>query len=209
MSTPAKLLPPPPPPVAAKPKNPGHATRFDGSMKPKTLVRDYRELLDSYDSYEAEAVAEGTPVNLYAFVAYAQRQFGIDNRWWGRHSRRDKCATKDPELLAAVSCIEARIAGHLATGGLQGKVHGGMASQMLKTMDDRDTLTAEKEAAEKLAELGQVPQHQVANIIHPECSYEQLAAIQAQGFEPLLWTQAQLEAGVPDLLPVGFVDDAG
>jgi hypothetical protein len=167
-------------------------------------LTDPYELIDCYEAYESEAKAAGDPINLYSFVAYAQRPLGIDNRWWARNSRGDANACKVHGLREAIAAIESCVAGHLASGGLKASVHAGMAAQMLKTMEDREQLSAEKEARAKLQQEQaepETPPEQIANFVHPDMTPECYDKCIAAGVQPPLYSQQQLEAGFPLFLP--------
>ena len=198
------IQPPPPPP------KPGELMPVRKQQQPMVpfapqnslaaCISDPADLIACFDDYELDCEIEEKPLSLNGFLAHAQRPLGITRRWWGRHSRGDKDASKLPGLKEAVEAIETRIAGRLDEDGLAGKVHPGMAAQTLKMMDDRDALAAEKEAA---AQTGaqETQKEQMANILHPDCTHDQLVAIEAAGLKPLLYTQQQLEAGLPWIMP--------
>lgn len=164
------------------------------------LVTNPIELVECYQEYEEQAIASDEPISLYGFVAFAQRRFGITNRWWARHSRGDKDASKILGLRHAVEAIEARVAGRLATGGLKATVHAGMAAQMLKTLEERDQKAAERELQQAEVVL-EVSQEQIANIVHPSMTPEQYDACVDAGVTVPLYSQHQLEAGMPLFMP--------
>lgn len=180
-----------------------HSIAFAQGHTHRALVSDPYELIDCYEKYELEAKEANAPVSLYGFVAYAQRPLGIDNRWWSRHSRGDKDASKVPGLREAITAIESCVAGHLANGGLTNTVHAGMAAQMLKTIEDRDQLAAEKEARAKQQEQAEpeISPEQIANLLHPDMTPESYDRCIAAGVQPPLYSQQQLEAGFPLYLP--------
>lgn len=204
-------LPPPPPPTVRKP--PGVPTNSQKGFKlghsVTALITDPQDLIDCYEAYEADANEKKDPISLYVFIGFAQRRLGITNRWWGKQSRGDLHACKIPGLREAITAIESRVVGDLSLAGLRGSVHPGMAAQELKIIADRDVLAAEREWRQATEELkdAAVPPEQRADIVHPDCTHQQLAAIQAAGLKPILYTQQQLEAGMPHILPPGFSDD--
>lgn len=197
--------PPPPKPgwekdVVVEHVPPGIATRFQKGQATTLLVQDPSEITDAFLIYFEEQTSLSEPVDLYTWFAYATRHLGIGRRWWGRVMRGDRDAPKLPNLRQACEQVEDVIAGHLSAEALKNKLHPGLVAAQIKTMEDRDKLAAEKEAAAR-ADEQEVPKHQVANLIHPDCTNEQLAAMERAGVQPMLYTQQQLEAGLPWIMP--------
>ncbi len=164
------------------------------------LVTDPFDLLDCYAEYERKCIENEDPVCLNGFLAHGARALGITKRWWGRHSRGDKDASKVPGLKETVSIIETMISGSLEPGGLKGTLHPGMAATVLKMMSDRDDAVA---AREEVTETTPPPiaadEHHLAVHIHPDDPDP--LGIESGIFARPAYSRAQIEAGMPFVLP--------
>jgi hypothetical protein len=206
-SVPPAKKPSPPKPIGSGWGRPPRAEvgEFKKGNFLTSVIQDPQDLIDCFDEYELDCFDEGRPINLNGFLAFAVRPLGITRRWWGRQSRQDHDCSKLPGLKEAIEAIETRIAGHLDDSGLAGKIQPAMASNALKILDDRDQLAVEKAAVAAAAKY-EVPQYQIANLFHPDMTHEQLAELERLGLKPILYSQQQLEAGFPLILPTRKVE---
>lgn len=177
-----------------------------GRAPTTSLIDDVEELTDCFEDYYDLQHKTGEPLDLYTWFAYGQRHLGIGRRWWGMIMRCDKDACKLEGLREACAGIEDVIAGHLSSESLKNKLNPNLVTNQLNLMERRDELAEVKRAQQEAEKaLRDTPTNPPADILHPDMSYQQLQQIEAAGFKPLLYTQAQLEAGVPHYYPAGYV----
>ncbi|WP_068303367.1 terminase small subunit [Pararhodobacter sp. CCB-MM2] len=99
------------------------------------------------------------------------------------------------DLREAIDVIEERIRDHNRRGADAGVFHAGMAALDLEREErKRARLEAQSEAPTVASEL-------VANIVHPDMTSEQFDLYTAAGVSFPLYTQQQLDAGFPLILP--------
>lgn len=99
------------------------------------------------------------------------------------------------DLKEAIDIIEARIRDHRRRGGEAGVFHAGLV-----------IWDAEREERKRARLAGQsetptVAPDLVANIVHPDMTPEQFDLYTAAGVEVPLYTQRQIDAGMPLFLP--------
>jgi len=94
--------------------------------------------------------------------------------------------------------------GDVSTWIKEGQQEGGLVGQFNAMMVSRLTGLAEQVelTVSGSAEAAPKPEDRmVANLIHPECTDDQLDAIYAAGLQPMLFSAAQIEAGMPWIMP--------
>lgn len=111
-----------------------------------------------------------------------------DQTWLDWHRDRD-------DLRAALGVVENRIRDHNKRGADAGVFSAAMAAYDLEREErKRARLAAQAEPPPVASEL-------VANIVHPDMTPEQFDAYTAAGVEVPLYTQKQIDAGMPLFLP--------
>lgn len=172
------------------------------------LVKDLSELTDCFADYREEQEENGHPMDLYSWFSYGARHLGIGRRWWRKVMTSDPAAPKLEGLRETCVVIEDIIAGRLASEALRGEIHPGLAGQQLQTMENRDQLVAEREDLARKEEdtTPATPPEQIANIVHPDMTAEQYDACIAASVQPPLYSQQQLESGMPLFLPIEVSD---
>ncbi|AVO37309.1 terminase small subunit [Pukyongiella litopenaei] len=129
-------------------------------------------------------VAKMRAMTLQGFSIHAGFHRGSLNKW--RNRRED--------LRPVIAKIEDAIYNQKFTGAAAGLLNPHFIGRALGI--------AEKvELQQQAAVAPPAAPEKVANLIHPDCTDEQLEAIYAAGKQPILYTQEQLEAGMPHILP--------
>jgi len=103
---------------------------------------------------------------------------------------------KNPEYAEVMALIEDIIYTQKFENAAAGLLNAGIIT--------RDLGLAEKTVSEVYEAPAPVDEVKVADIIHPDATQEQLDIIWAAGMEPLLFTQEQIDAGVPWTMPPGL-----
>lgn len=109
--------------------------------------------------------------------------------------------SEDDDLRHAAEAIRTACEAHVVDGGLARDYDANLAARVARLADRAEV---RQQDLPPPAPDQPDPRH-VRNLYHPACTMEELARLERMGVEPMLYSQAQLEAGMPC---VGPPDDA-